>query len=310
MTKLAKKSVGLIIGEKADEKRRALLPKDLRNIQNRDCLFFEAGYGEILNIPNGAYEELGCRIVSRKEALEKDIICEPKIGDATYLNRLKEKQIIFGWIHAGAGSAKKQLLLKRKVIAYEWADLMKDSRHCLWKNNYLAGEAAVLNAYQCFGKLPKNTKVAVIGRGNVAQGAIEIVTQLGGNCIIYNRLQEGLLRTELANYDVIINAVLWDRNRTDHLIYRKDLAGMKADSLIIDISCDEAGAIETSHPTTMKNPLYVIDGVTHYVVDHTPSLFFKEATDIISEVISNYLDDLIEARPNSILEKALITGKV
>ncbi|MBP2097628.1 N(5)-(carboxyethyl)ornithine synthase [Enterococcus rivorum] len=309
MMKQFKRNMGFIIGEKENEKRRALLPKDILKLRNTECLFFEKGYGNILNIPDEKYVELGCQMVTRKEILEKEIICEPKIGDATYLDHLKENQIIFGWIHAGEGSPRKQSLIAHKVIAYEWADLMEDSRHCLWKNNYLAGEAAILNAFQNFGKLPKHSKVAVIGRGNVAQGAIEILTDLGAETVIYNRQQEALLRRELSDYDVVVNAILWDKKRKDHIVYREDLMKMKTGAMIIDISCDEAGAIETSIPTTLERPTYVLDGVTHYVVDHTPSIFYKEATEIISEEISKYLDDLIENKPNSILDQAMITGK-
>ena len=44
--------------------------------------------------------------------------------------------------------------------------------------------------------------------------------------------------------------------------------------MIIDISCDRNGGIETSIPTTIENPTYMVEGIRHYVVDHTPSLFY------------------------------------
>ncbi len=67
--------------------------------------------------------------------------------------------------------------------------------------------------------------------------------------------------------------------------------------MIIDVSCDRNGGIETSVPTTIDNPIYVIEGVTHYVVDHTPSLFWKTATETLSEVFVQYIDFLIEDIP-------------
>jgi N5-(carboxyethyl)ornithine synthase len=108
---------------------------------------------------------------------------------------------------------------------------------------------------------------------------------MGADVVVYDRHTEQLLSKELGEYDVIVNALLWDTKRTDHIIYREDLKRMKKGAMIIDVSCDRAGAIETSVPTTLENPTYVVDGITHYVVDHTPSLFYKTTSKCISEVV-------------------------
>lgn len=307
MQQINQKTIGFVIGEKENEKRRAILPEDIIKVRNKEALYFEEHYGEVLNIPDEAYRTLGCHIVPRAIALKKDIICEPKIGDANYLSQLTEAQTIFGWIHAGENKQRNRLLLNRKVTAYEWANMMADNRHCFWKNNILAGEAAVLHAYQCIGILPNRTKVAVIGRGNSAQGAIAALTKLGAEVVIYNRKQEALLRKELPEYDVLVNAILWDNHRKDHIIYKEDLARMKKGALIIDVSCDENGGIESSIPTTIETPTYVVAGIVHYVVDHTPSILYQAATHSISQEICKYLDDLIETKENIVLEQALIT---
>ena len=78
---------------------------------------------------------------------------------------------------------------------------------------------------------------------------------------VYDRKTEKILRKEIGEYDVIVNGVLWDVYRKDHIIYKDDLSKMKKPSLIIDISCDKAGGIETSIPTTIENPVYTVDGV-------------------------------------------------
>ena len=72
---------------------------------------------------------------------------------------------------------------------------------------------------------------------------------------------------------------------------------MKKNALIIDIACDRNGGIETSIPTTIEQPTYQIDGITHYVVDHTPSLFWKTATESLSAEFVKYIDFMIEDRP-------------
>ena len=81
---------------------------------------------------------------------------------------------------------------------------------------------------------------------------------------------------------------------------------MKRGAMIIDISCDRAGGVETSIPTTIENPAYKVDGITHYVCDHTPSLFYKTTTKALSETVSSYCDMLISDTHNSELIAAKI----
>ena len=79
---------------------------------------------------------------------------------------------------------------------------------------------------------------------------------------------------------------------------------MKKNALIIDVSCDRAGAIETSIPTSIENPIYDVNGITHYVVDHVPSLMYRSATEGISSVVSRYIDELIENNIGNTLKDA------
>jgi N5-(carboxyethyl)ornithine synthase len=81
---------------------------------------------------------------------------------------------------------------------------------------------------------------------------------------------------------------------------------MKPGAMIIDISCDDYMGIETSHSTTIENPIYIVDGILHYAVDHTPALLYKTATESISAALRPFLNDLIEGNFNPVLEKATI----
>ena len=298
------KTVGLPISKKENENRRALIPAHLANIKNADMLYFEKGYGEVLGYSDEEYTKYGAHIASREEVLQKDIICDAKIGDADYLDQLKD-QTIFGWVHLVQNRDITDAVLNGKLTAYTWEDMHDEGRHSFWHNNEMAGEAAIMHAFQCYGEMPYNTKVAMTGRGNVASGALRILTCLGADVTVYNRRTEKLLRRELEQYNVIVNALLWDTSRRDHIIYREDLKRLQPNALIIDISCDRAGAIETCIPTTIEEPTYVVDGVMHYAVDHTPSLFYKTATKGISEQVSMYLDQLIEDKPGKVLMDAL-----
>lgn len=305
------KTIGFPIGHKENEKRRTIVPSHIKLMDSPTQLYFEKGYGSVLGIADDEYEKAGCHIGNRKEVLEQDIICDPKIGDADYLDHLN-KQTIFGWVHATQNKEITNVLVDSGITAYAWEKMFEKGRHVFWRNNELAGEAAVIHAFQCYGRMPYETDVAVIGRGNTARGAIKILNKLGASVTQYNRYTEELLREELSKYDVLVNCVLWDVSRKDHIIKKSDLKRMKKGSMIIDVSCDKHGAIETSTPTTINNPVYTIDGVLHYVVDHTPSLFYKTFTLNNSELIYPYLNQLIQEKEQKVLQDALITkdGKI
>lgn len=298
------KTIGFPISHKENEKRRAIIPRDLALIKNCDYIYIEKGYGDVLGYSDADYQQYGVHISTREEVLKQDIICDPKIGDAEYLNTL-QNQVIFGWVHAVQNRDITDVILQQKLTAIAWEDMFEGGRHLFWRNNEIAGEAALCHAYLLHGIFPYNTKVAVIGRGNVARGALRTLNFMGADVVVYDRHTEKLLSKEIGKYDVIVNALLWDTTRKDHIIYREDLQRMKKGAMIIDVSCDRAGAIETSIPTTLENPTYVVDGITHYVVDHTPSLFYKTTSECISEVVCRFIDNMVEGSNNTILTEAL-----
>lgn len=299
------KTVGFPISHKENEYRRAIVPEHLKKIEHPELLYFEKGYGVVLGIDDSEYEVCGSHIASHEDVLAKDIICDPKIGDADYLTELKN-QTIFGWVHATQNRDITDKLLQGGLTAFAWEKMFQKGRHVFWRNNELAGEAAIMHAFQCYARMPYETKVAVIGRGNTARGAIKVLNMLGADVRQYDRRTEELLRDELGQYDVIANCVLWDVMRKDHIIYRDDLKRMKRNSMIIDVSCDRNGGIETSIPTTIEDPTYVVDGVLHYVVDHTPALFHKTFTWNNSEVIWRYINELQSENYGKVLSDALI----
>lgn len=300
------KSIGFPISTKENEKRRAVIPEDLRLLSHPELVFIESGFGDVLGISDEDFRDAGCQICSHKQAIEQDIVCDPKIGDADYLECMQQGQIVFGWVHATQNRDITDRLLHSRLSAYAWEKMFEKGRHVFWFNNELAGEAAVINAFQCYGQLPDGLRVAVIGNGNTAHGACRVLNRLGAHVVQFNRRQEELLRDELENFQVVVNCVLWDVTRHDHIIYRKDLARMQKNAMIIDVSCDRHGGIETSEPTTIEKPTYYADGILHYAVDHTPSFFYRTFSYSNSRVIRPYLEELMSNRCGKTLQDALI----
>lgn len=299
------KTLGFIKSDKENEKRIAFVPIHAKEIKYTNQIFIEEGYGQDLNISDQEYIDAGCHIASRKEIMEQDIIIDPKIGDAEYLKNIKNKTI-FGWIHAVQNRNITDILINNKITAYAWEDMFEDGRHVFWRNNEAAGEAAVIHAIMLHGIMPYDTKVAILGNGNTSRGAYKILTKLGADVKVYNRKMENLFRKEIGEFDIIVNCIFWDVNRKDHIIYKEDLNRMKKGSLIIDVSCDNHGGIETSVPTTIENPIYEVNGIVHYVVDHTPTLVYKTVSLELSNASYKYYNQFITEEKDECLQNAKI----
>ncbi len=300
------KKIGFLKPKKENEKRIALLPDEVKKIKNAGHLFFEADYGKDLNFSDADYTSAGATVCDRKDIFSADIICDFKMPLIEDFQFIPEHTVLFGWVHAVQGRKITDAIVNRKLTAIAWEDMFDNGRHVFWRNNEIAGEAAVIHCLPFISRSPYKMKVAVIGRGNCAVGAIRALERLGAEVTVYNRKTVGNLRNEIGRYDIVVNAVLWDVFRSDHLVYKEDLKKMKKGSAIIDISCDEAMGIESSIPTTIEKPVYFTEGILHYAVDHTPSLFFKSASESISEAVSFFCDDLIEGNANRILQDATI----
>lgn len=300
------KTIGFPISHKENENRRAIMPEDIAKLSHPENVYIQEGYGAVLGLEDSDYQAVGCKICSASEVLQKDIVCDPKIGDADYLEQLRDGQIIFGWVHATQNRDITDKIIGSKLTVFAWEKMFENGRHIFWQNNELAGKAAVIDAFQQWGRLPEGSNVAVIGNGNTAHGASDILNKLGANVVHYNRHMEALLRKEIGNYDVIVNCILWDVSRADHVIYKEDIKKMKKGSMIIDVSCDRNGGIETCIPTSIEEPTYYVDGVLHYAVDHTPSFFYKNFSYDCSKILVPFVEELMNGTPGEVLADCMI----
>lgn len=286
-------TIGFVISHKNNERRRALVPEDVAHISHADMIRMERGYGESIGIPDEEYAKLGIALVSREECLACDAIVDVKLGDADYLDTLTEPKILVGWAHAVQNVAFTSKILKAGHTVVAWEAIFENGRYIFYRNREIAGEAAVLHGFRYSGLMPYDAKVAIIGNGQTGKGAFRILAGLGADVDIYSRKHEKNFRENLDKYDVLINCVLWDTHRTDRLIYRDDLKRLRPGTLIIDVSCDPHLEIETSHPTTIDDPVYEVDGVIHYAVDNTPAMYPRTGSKNISGAFAPYISALV-----------------
>jgi alanine dehydrogenase len=140
--------------------------------------------------------------------------------------------------------------------------------------------------------------VLILGGGIVGQGALSILYALGANVTVMD-INMGVLKmladrydnkistmyctkesiaSVLANTDMVLNCVKWPKQRKDFLIDKEMLKLMEPGSVLVDISNDDPGAIESSHETHHDNPRYVVNGVVHYCVSNIPGAVAHSTT--------------------------------
>ena len=147
-------TVGLMIPTKEHEHRRVLRPCDIASMKHKEQLYLCHGYGEICGFSDEDYRASGAHIDDPKEVMRKQIICDPKIGDASYLQDLADGTILFGWVHPAETKERAELLMRKKMNAFAWENMYEEGRAVFYKNSELAGKAAVLHAFQLYGTLP------------------------------------------------------------------------------------------------------------------------------------------------------------
>ncbi len=209
--------------------------------------------------------------------------------------------------------------------------------HVFHKNNEIAGYCSVLHAMSIVGRsgtYGRRLRAVVIGFGATARGAVTALNSLGvhdidvltnrsvtevaspihparivqfnhdtnsvgGSPVSFASTPGGRvpLPGYLAQHDIIVNCVLQDTNAPLILLNDDDLAALRPNSLIVDVSCDEAMGFSWARPTSFERPTFVVGpNVTYYAVDHSPSYLWDSATWEISEALLPYLPTVLAGR--------------
>ncbi|WP_432662923.1 alanine dehydrogenase [Wukongibacter baidiensis] len=304
---------------KNNEYRVAVTPDGVKELVKRDHkVYVETNAGVGSGFSDEAYRNAGAEILSDAKSVydKAEMIYKVKEILPQEYDYLKENQILLTYIHSNAYREETDVLLEKKVLGIAYEDITGDKTNfpLLKPMSEIAGKGGLLMAIQYLQKINggngimlarvhgvKTPEIAIIGAGNSGLGAAELAAGLGNKVTILdidldqleyakNTLPPNveLLYSNAENIekclkrsDVIINCILWPKHRKDHLISRDMLKLMKKNSLIVDIACDEKGAIETCRSTSHDDPIYVEEGITHYCVDNIPSAFSQTATTLL-----------------------------
>jgi alanine dehydrogenase len=169
-------------------------------------------------------------------------------------------------------------------------------------------------------------RVVILGAGTAGSNAALMAAGMGAEVVVFDRNRDKLARMralgdnvtglyayadsiagQVARADVLVGAVLVTGQRTPHLVSREQVASMQAGSVIIDISVDQGGCVETTRPTDYRSPTFVEEGVIHFGVTNMPGAVPKTASQALSTAIMPYVLQL--ATPNW-RDNAALSGAV
>jgi len=293
-------------------------------LAQKDC-------GKAAGFSNEVYEKAGAEIVeSAKEMYARcDMIAKVKEFEESEYSLLRENQIILGCIHPAGHPEEVDAILKSKCIAFTAEDCHRyGSPNCeaAGKQGALFGLESMLTINGGKGKFvggfagAPGMNVVILGGGYVGQGALSVLYALGANVTVMD-INVGVLRmlgdkynskintmfctkeniaSVLPQTDMVINAVKWPKQRKDFLIDKEMLKLMDTGSVLVDISNDDPGAIESSHETHHDNPRYVVNGVVHFCVSNIPgavahSTSVSYAAEMLPAILSILNDGVEEA---------------
>ncbi len=300
--------VGVPAEIKPDEYRVGLTPTAVREYVARGHqVLVESGAGLGAGYNDEAYRRAGAQIAPDAAAVfrDSDLIIKVKEPQKIEWERLEPRHILFTYLHLAPDPAQTEGLLKSgcAAIAYETVTDARGGLPLLAPMSEVAGRIAVFSAAETLLKhnggmglllcgvpgVPP-ARVAVLGGGVVGMNAARMAMGLNAEVVVLERsiprmreLDDIFMGRVLTRYstldaveeeilkaDVVIGAVLTAGAAAPKLVKREHLSRMKPGSVLVDVSIDQGGCFETSHPTTHAEPTYVVDGVVHYCVANMP----------------------------------------
>ncbi len=306
------------------EGRVGLIPAacaDLLAAGHSVCI--ERTAGALAGYPDAAYADLGVSVLADAEQVyaQSELIIkvkEPIEGD---LRWLRAEHTLFCYLHLAASRELTERLqaIGLTAVAFETVE-HSGGLPLLAPMSDIAGRLAVqigANLLQqpqggkglLLGGLPaaERGKVTVIGAGQAGGNAVAMAALMGAEVTVFDTRRERLeaMRALGANVtalypfaesvdravraaDLLVGAVLVPGARARHLVSAAQVRGMTPGSVIVDISVDQGGCIETTRPTSYADPTYMVDGVLHFCVTNMPGAVPRSAAQALSAAILPY----------------------
>src|SRR5438094_8937680 len=293
---------------KSHEYRVGLVPGSVRElVHHGHKVVVESGAGAGIGFDDAAYENAGAEILVRAADVfaAAELIVKVKEPQPAEVGALREDQILFTYLHLAADRALTEAMLRSGAvaIAYETVTDKTGGLPLLAPMSEVAGRMSVQVGAHCLekeqggmgillGGVPgvPAAKVVILGGGGSGTNAARMARGMEAYVTVIDRslprlyeldMQFGsqlhtlfstveTIEREVAAADLVIGAVLVPGAAAPKLVGRALVRAMKPGSVIVDISIDQGGCIETSRPTTHADPTFLEEGVVHYCVTNMP----------------------------------------
>src|SRR5690349_1506934 len=319
--------VGVPTEIKTDEYRVALTPAGVRElVEHGHEVFIQAGAGEGSAIADAEYTSQGAKILPDAAAVfaESDMVVKVKEPQASEVAMLEPRHTLFTYLHLAPDPELTRGLVESGAtcVAYETVEDTRGHLPLLAPMSEVAGKIATqAGAFMLekplggrgilLGGVPgvAAANVMVIGGGVVGMNAAFIALGMEATVYVYDRNIDRLRELDIAfggradtcyastldieqrlpDVDLVIGAVLVHGAKAPYVIRREQLKLMKPGAVLVDVSIDQGGCFETSHPTTHTDPTYEVEGITHYCVANMPGAVPITSTWALTNATMPYL---------------------
>ncbi|MFC1504236.1 hypothetical protein ACFL6D_02345 [Spirochaetota bacterium] len=304
-----------------NETRVALIPDDAKKLVEKGhevCVMKNAGKDAGFTADD--YRKVGITVCDTVR--DCDLVISVKEPD---LSKLRSKTTVMAYLHVEKGQNAKLLskLKKKKVLSYAFEELRNGSSERVVNLGFEAGLVGIVEGLRTYGQiLEKNgldnafhklrsakeygTKdkiyaevsklnytnnginVVIMGKGRVSSGVQDILKCVRIKPKVLYRKETANIEKYLPEVDILVNSVDWYPEEP-RILNRKSLRLMKKTALILDISCDTNGAVETCIPTSWDDPIYEVDDIYHFCISNLPSAIPQCASAHLSEMILPYI---------------------
>jgi alanine dehydrogenase len=333
--------VGVPTEIKTDEYRVSLTPAGARElVEHGHEVIVQAGAGQGSTIPDTEYTAQGARIAPDAASVfeEAELILGVKEPQPNEVEMLAPHHLLFTYLHLAPDPELTRGLANSGAtcVAYETVVDDRGRLPLLAPMSEVAGKIAT-QAGAFFLERPLGGRgvllggvpgvaaatVMIIGGGVVGQNAAFIAIGMEADVFVYDRNIDRLRELDigfggrastvysstlaveqmLPRADLVIGAVLVHGARAPYVIKRDQLALMKERAVLVDVSIDQGGCFETSRPTTHSDPVYEVDGVTHYCVANMPGAVPVTSTFALTNATLPYVLALADEGLLGALEK-------
>lgn len=299
-----------------------------RLVQHGHTVCVETQAGEEAHFHDRDYERSGAQIVyTGEEAYGRaDLVCRVGMLNAQDLELLRPGSIVCGFQHLAVAPRDvitRLMQLDTTLISYELIQGADgEARPVMVPFSEMGGRLAVQLAAHylqiesggrgvLLGNLPgiPPPTVLILGGGSVGRAAARLALAMGAHVIVLDEDLEKLAalsrylgdqavtvvasEERLAQYtpiaDVVIGAVLIPGERAPFLVTENMVRSMKKGSVIVDVSIDQGGCVETSRPTTLDDPTFLVHGVVHYCVPNMTASIARTASRALAHAAIPYL---------------------